>query len=144
MQKSSSKSNSSSSQLTLASSPDSAYQFRVFESLEQDAGRRPSTSLASRLARPDHSPFTPHPALQLGSNNSSDLMPHYKEASPLSMSQGCKDDEESLLSLMEGNEGERQGHNHASAGKTRISAEKKEQALLLEYYWSHYWHRSFA
>jgi hypothetical protein len=100
---------------------------------------------------PDHSPFTPHPALQLGSDEATTtttaetisnrrnapkssplVMPHYKETSSFPTPTRTMT------------------HNPAR-GQTRpptkhyfTSTEEKEEALLLEYYWSHYWHRSLS
>jgi len=177
MQRSSnhSKSSSSSSQITIASSPSSSYQLNGFFDTESHGGgsfnfggeggeglgrHREAAWRSRRAAIPDHSPFTPHPALQLGSDEvtaatmasgKSPVMPHYKkENGGLSTSTATTRTTTSFNEVRDGESGLAQEAFLALRGgaaprkKYFSSAEEKEEALLLEYYWSHYWHRSLS
>lgn len=153
MQRSSSKTSSSSSVQSLlgGSSPELYSQQQWSSSFERVGtlkfdkdGLHSSSESIRRGMMPDHSPFTPHPALQLGNSNESvtlggrtfsPVMPHYKNTLGLGqqmLHQQTKSGDSSYDSFS--SERTQQQKNQP------LLAEK--EALLLEYYWSHYWSRS--
>lgn len=153
MQRSSSKTSSSSSVQSLlgGSSPELYSQQQWSSSFERVGtlkfdkdGLHSSSESLRRGMMPDHSPFTPHPALQLGNSNESvtlggktfsPVMPHYKNTLGLGqqmLHQQTKSGDSSYDSFS--SERTQQKKNQP------LLAEK--EALLLEYYWSHYWSRS--
>ncbi|QDZ17952.1 hypothetical protein HOP50_01g04580 [Chloropicon primus] len=116
------------------------------------SGRSSKSSSASSVlgSLSSGSPFTPHPALKLGDSVQSEdldhreraslgssrdsgtpVMPHYKDvvASAPRPRRRTGEDEDEWLS-----DQTQDGSPHTP----------QKEALLLEYYWSHYWWRSVA
>jgi len=122
-------------------------------------GQRPWT-------HPDHSPFTPHPALQLGTSMSSSMescaaaygraspvMPHYKpiqeERAGVGLAPaGSSQPSGSRQGTTQGGEGPRSSRSRrgfgakANSGSGAGSGSVEKEAHLLDYYFDHYWTRS--